>query len=122
MSQIPAMKEFLPGMYMHHEMVNGQGYPQGLKDEQIPLQGKIVSVADTFDAMTIDRPYQKGMLLPDALKTIEGLVGTRYDAKVVEALIRGCDAGEIGQGVVRFLVNANRAAQGGEDADELKVA
>jgi HAMP domain-containing protein len=122
MSQIPAMKDFLPGMYMHHEMVNGQGYPQGLKDEQIPLQGKIVSVADTFDAMTIDRPYQKGMLLPDALKTIEGLVGTRYDAKVVEALIRGCDAGEIGQGVVRFLVNANRAVQGGEDADELKVA
>ena len=44
MSQIPAMKDFLPGMYMHHEMVNGQGYPQGLTDEQIPLQAKIVSV------------------------------------------------------------------------------
>ncbi|HMJ09190.1 MAG TPA: HD domain-containing phosphohydrolase, partial [Pyrinomonadaceae bacterium] len=53
MSQIPAMKEFLPGMYMHHEMVNGMGYPQGLTDEQIPLQAKIVSVADTFDEMTI---------------------------------------------------------------------
>jgi HAMP domain-containing protein len=66
MSQIPAMKDFLPGMYMHHEMVNGKGYPQGLTDEQIPLQAKIVSVADTFDAMTIDRPYSKGMLLPDA--------------------------------------------------------
>ncbi|CAN5556026.1 hypothetical protein BH18ACI3_BH18ACI3_02540 [soil metagenome] len=110
MSQIPAMKDFLPGMYMHHEMVNGQGYPQGLTDEQIPLQAKIVSVADTFDAMTIDRPYQKGMLLPDALLRIKELVGTRYDVKVVDALIRGCDAGEIGNGVVRFLVNNKETA------------
>ncbi|HKX83305.1 MAG TPA: HD-GYP domain-containing protein, partial [Pyrinomonadaceae bacterium] len=117
MSQIPAMKDFLPGMYMHHEMVNGMGYPQGLKDEEIPLQAKIVSVADTFDAMTIDRPYQKGMLLPDALKRIQELVGTRYDVKVVDALIRGCEAGEIGQGVVRFLANA--AAN--EDDDGLIV-
>ncbi|HEU4766446.1 MAG TPA: HD domain-containing phosphohydrolase, partial [Pyrinomonadaceae bacterium] len=51
MSQIPAMKEFLPGMYMHHEMVNGKGYPQGLTGDEIPLMGKIVAVADTFDAM-----------------------------------------------------------------------
>ncbi|PYS99006.1 MAG: hypothetical protein DMF63_13110 [Acidobacteria bacterium] len=109
MSQIPAMKEFLPGMYMHHEMVNGQGYPQGLTDKQIPLQAKIVSVADTFDAMTIDRPYQKGMLLPEALERIKSFVGTRYDDSVVNALMRGCDAGEIGQGVVRFLVNAKNA-------------
>ena len=108
MSQIPAMKDFLPGMYMHHEMVNGQGYPQGLRDEEIPLQAKIVSVADTFDAMTIDRPYQKGMLLPDALDKIKEFIGTRYDGAVVDALIRGCKANEIGQGVVRFLVNANR--------------
>jgi HD-GYP domain-containing protein (c-di-GMP phosphodiesterase class II) len=120
MSQIPAMKEFLPGMYMHHEMVNGQGYPQGLTDKQIPLQAKIVSVADTFDAMTIDRPYQKGMLLPEALQRIKDLVGTRYDASVVNALIRGCDAGEIGQGIVRFLVNAKNAET--EKDPELKVA
>ena len=109
MSQIPAMKDFLPGMYMHHEMVNGKGYPQGLTDKEIPLQAKIVSVADTFDAMTIDRPYQKGMLLPDALNKIKEFVGTRYDGAVVSALIRGCDAGEIGQGVVRFLINAKNA-------------
>ena len=119
MSQIPAMKEFLPGMYMHHEMVNGQGYPQGLKGDAIPLQAKIVSVADTFDAMTIDRPYQKGMLLPKALETIKGLVGTRYDAEVVEALVRGCEAGEIGQGVVRFLVNASQSESEERDAKQV---
>lgn len=122
MSQIPAMKEFLPGMYMHHEMVNGQGYPQGLTDKQIPLQAKIVSVADTFDAMTIDRPYQKGMLLPEALQRIKTFVGTRYDASVVNALIRGCDAGEIGHGVVRFLVNAKNAESDKEEVEAQKVA
>lgn len=110
MSQIPAMKEFLPGMYMHHEMVNGQGYPQGLTGDQIPLQAKIVSVADTFDAMTIDRPYSKGMLLPEAIERIQSFVGTRYDARVVAALVRGCEIGEIGRGVVKFM-NENKEAQ-----------
>jgi len=105
MSQIPAMKEFLPGMYMHHEMVNGQGYPQGIKGDQIPLQAKIVSVADTFDAMTIDRPYSKGMLLDEAIERIKTFVGTRYDSEVVEALVRGCEAGEIGRGVVQYIAN-----------------
>lgn len=102
MSQIPAMKEFLPGMYMHHEMVNGQGYPQGLTGEQIPLQAKIVSVADTFDAMTIDRPYSKGMSLQDSLDRIRSFVGTRYDGKVVEALVQACNDGQIGIGVVKL--------------------
>lgn len=95
MSQIPAMKDFLPGMYMHHEMVNGRGYPQGLKDHEIPLQAKIVSVADTFDAMTTDRPYQKGMQLSEALERIQTFVGTRYDPKVVNALIEACRAGQV---------------------------
>lgn len=95
MSQIPAMKDFLPGMYMHHEMVNGKGYPQGLKGNEIPLQAKIVSVADTFDAMTTDRPYQKGMNLEDSLNRIRSFVGTRYDGKVVEALVEACDEGQI---------------------------
>ncbi|MEO7673324.1 MAG: HD domain-containing phosphohydrolase [Pyrinomonadaceae bacterium] len=111
MSQIPAMKDFLPGMYMHHEMVNGKGYPQGLTDKQIPLQAKIVSVADTFDAMTIDRPYQKGMLLPNALERIQSFVEIRYDPNVVSALIRGCESGEIGNGIVKFM-NDNKDTAG----------
>ena len=105
MAHIPAMKEFLPGMYMHHEMVNGAGYPQGLKGAEIPLQAKIISVADTFDAMTIDRPYSKGMLLEDALDRIRSFVGTRYDGKVVEALIEACHDGEVGGGIVRLKAN-----------------
>ena len=102
MSQIPAMREFLPGMYMHHEMVNGMGYPQGLKGDEIPLMGKIVAVADTFDAMTTDRPYQKAMKFEDAVARIESFVGTRYDAVVVGAFSDACKEGQIRPGVVKL--------------------
>jgi len=102
MSQIPAMKEFLSGMYMHHEMVNGMGYPQGLKGDEIPLMGKIVAVADTFDAMTTDRPYQKAMKFDDAVARIETFVGTRYDAAVVAAFSEACREGQIRPGVVKL--------------------
>ncbi|HEX5873708.1 MAG TPA: HD domain-containing phosphohydrolase [Pyrinomonadaceae bacterium] len=102
MSQIPAMKEFLPGMYMHHEMVNGKGYPQGLTGDEIPLMGKIVAVADTFDAMTTDRPYQKAMNFDDAVARIESFVGTRYDAVVVAAFSDACKEGQIRPGQVKL--------------------
>jgi len=102
MSQIPAMKDFLPGMYMHHEMMDGRGYPQGLKGDEIPMQARIVSVADTFDAMTTDRPYQKGMNLEDALSRIKTFIGTRYDGHVVAALVEACEAGQIAPGRARL--------------------
>jgi HD-GYP domain-containing protein (c-di-GMP phosphodiesterase class II) len=102
MSHIPAMKEFLPGMYMHHEMVNGQGYPQGLKADQIPLMARIVAVADTFDAMTTDRPYQQAMKFEDAIVRIESFVGTRYDSEVVAAFVAACREGQVRPGSVRL--------------------
>jgi len=117
MAQIPAMKNYLPGIYMHHEMVNGAGYPQGLKGAEIPLQARIISVADTFDAMTIDRPYQKGFALEDSLNCIKSFVGTRYDGKVVEALVEACADGQIGVGTVR-LKNVEPA----KETSQLKAA
>ena len=102
MSQIPAMKEFLDGMYMHHEMINGEGYPQKLKGDEITLMARIVAVADTFDAMTTDRPYQKAMTLDAAVKRIESFVGTRYDEKVVAALVAACNEGQIQPGRVKL--------------------
>jgi HD-GYP domain-containing protein (c-di-GMP phosphodiesterase class II) len=101
MSQIPAMRDFLPGMYMHHEMINGCGYPQGLRGDEIPMQARIVSVADTFDAMTTERPYQRAMDLEAALTRLKSFVGTRYDARVVAAFIAACEAGKIRPGVTR---------------------
>ena len=101
MSQIPAMRDFLPGMYMHHEMINGEGYPQGLRGNQIPMQARVVSVADTFDAMTTERPYQRAMDLEAALTRLKSFVGTRYDARVVAAFIAACEAGKIRPGATR---------------------
>ncbi len=103
MSQIPAIKEFLPGMYMHHGMMNGQGYPQGLKEDEIPMQARVVSVADTFDAMTTERPYQRAMDLEIALTRLKSFVGTRYDARVVAAFVAACEAGKIRPGVTRVI-------------------
>jgi HD-GYP domain-containing protein (c-di-GMP phosphodiesterase class II) len=111
MFHIPAMKEFLPGMYMHHEMINGQGYPQGLKGDEIPLMARIVAVADTFDAMTTERPYQRAMKFEDALARIESFVGTRYDGEVVAAFIAACREGQIRPGSVKLKrPNANPTA------------
>ena len=117
MAQIPAMKNYLPGIYMHHEMINGAGYPQGLRGAEIPLQARIISVADTFDAMTIDRPYQKGFSLEDTLNRIKSFVGSRYDGKVVEALVEACADGQIGIGTVRL-----RTAVPVENSSQLKAA
>jgi HD-GYP domain-containing protein (c-di-GMP phosphodiesterase class II) len=109
MSQIPAMREFLPGMYMHHEMINGQGYPQGLKGDEIPMQALVVSVADTFDAMTTERPYQAALDLETALMRLKSLCGIRYDSRVVAAFVAACEAGKIRPGVLRINRNQNRA-------------
>jgi HD-GYP domain-containing protein (c-di-GMP phosphodiesterase class II) len=97
------MRDFLPGMYMHHEMINGEGYPQGLKGDEIPMQARIVSVADTFDAMTTERPYQRAMDLEAAMTRLKSFVGTRYDARVVAAFIAACEAGRIRPGVTRVI-------------------
>jgi HD-GYP domain-containing protein (c-di-GMP phosphodiesterase class II) len=82
--------------------MDGHGYPQGLKGDQIPMQARIVSVADTFDAMTTDRPYQKGMSLEEAIARVKTFVGTRYDAQVVAALCEACETGQITPGRVRL--------------------
>src|SRR5437660_460793 len=101
MAQMPAMPEFVTGMYAQHEMIDGQCYPRGLKGDDIPMQARIVSVGDTFDAMTTERPYQRAMDLEAALTRLKSLVGRRYDARVVAAFIAACEAGKIRPGVTR---------------------
>ena len=95
MSEIPHMREFIPGMRFHHEMMNGKGYPLGLEGNQIPLMARIVSVADTFDAMTTNRPYQKQMPIDLVFEKIRDMAGIRYDPEVVEALVKAYDNGRI---------------------------
>ncbi|WP_223299319.1 HD-GYP domain-containing protein [Paenibacillus darwinianus] len=74
-----AMKDILPGVRSHHERYDGRGYPDGLAGEDIPLTGRIIAIADSFDAMTSDRPYRKGMTAEKALQILEEGQGTQWD-------------------------------------------
>jgi HD-GYP domain-containing protein (c-di-GMP phosphodiesterase class II) len=86
MGQIPQLKDVIPGIKHHHEKWEGGGYPDGLVKTEIPLIARIVSVADTFDAMTTTRPYQKAMQLEFVVSRIKSFSGTRFDPDVVVAL------------------------------------
>jgi putative nucleotidyltransferase with HDIG domain len=95
MTSIEQLKEVIPAIRSHHEAWNGRGYPDGLKGEQIPLFARIVAVADTFDAITTNRPYQQAYSLEFAVETITKLAGNRFDAKIVTAFLRAFEAGEV---------------------------
>ncbi|MEA2694880.1 MAG: hypothetical protein QOJ16_4267 [Acidobacteriota bacterium] len=95
LSKIEQLKEMVPAVRWHHESWNGRGYPDGLKGEQIPLMARIVAVADCFDAITTNRPYQQAYSLQFAVETITKLTGSRFDAKVVTAFLRAFEAGEV---------------------------
>jgi HD-GYP domain-containing protein (c-di-GMP phosphodiesterase class II) len=92
---IQQLKESIPGVKYHHEYVNGKGYPDGLKGEEIPILAKIVAVADTYDAMTTDRPYRKAMEEMVAIEELKRCSGTQFDREVVEAFMQAYQKGEI---------------------------
>jgi len=79
----------------HHERWDGDGYPEGLKGEEIPLEGRIMAVADTLDAMTHDRVHQRAASLAEAAREIKKQSGTQFDPKVVEAFLRVYERGEV---------------------------
>jgi putative nucleotidyltransferase with HDIG domain len=92
---VPQLREMLPGIELHHEALNGRGYPYGLKGDEIPLLARVIAVADTFDAVTTNRPYQKAHEAKDALRIIENLSGQRLDPRAVTALLAVYERGEI---------------------------
>jgi HD-GYP domain-containing protein (c-di-GMP phosphodiesterase class II) len=75
----------------HHERIDGTGYPDGLLGADIPLESRIIHVADAFEAMTSDRPYRKAPGQAYAIDELRRNSGTQFDADVVEALIRRLD-------------------------------
>lgn len=77
----------IPGVRGHHERPDGRGYPDGLVAEEIPLCARIIAVADSFDAMTSDRPYRLGMPFIDAATELRANSGTQFDANVVEVFL-----------------------------------
>jgi len=95
MSPVKPLEKAIPGMLYHHEMMDGTGYPEGLKGEDIPLIARIIAVADCYDAMTSERPYQKAFDPPKAMKRLFDLINSRYDPKIVAALLEAYEKGEI---------------------------
>jgi len=86
MRPVAQLKEMLPGIELHHERMDGGGYPYGLQGDQIPMMARIIAVADTLDAITTNRPYQSAMDLEYALGRIRSLAVAKFDPKVVAAL------------------------------------
>jgi len=92
---VPQLAEMIPGIELHHESLDGRGYPHGLKGDEIPLLPRIIAVADTFDALTTNRPYQQAHEVHEALKIIHSLSGKRLDPIPVFALDAIYHRGEI---------------------------
>ncbi len=87
LSGIKQMRDIVSGVLCHHERIDGKGYPNGLVGEQIPLVGKIVGLADSFDAMTSKRTYRGAMTVGEARAEIERGLGTQFDEKVGRVFI-----------------------------------
>jgi HD-GYP domain-containing protein (c-di-GMP phosphodiesterase class II) len=94
MAPIRQMQPLLPGLRSHHERWTGGGYPDKLAGVAIPLMARIIAVADSFDAMTTNRPYQKAMTFEQAHARLNELKGTAFDEQVVESFNRAYQAGK----------------------------
>jgi putative nucleotidyltransferase with HDIG domain len=119
---VAQLKEMIPGIELHHESLDGRGYPHGLKADEIPLLPRIIAVADTFDALTTNRPYQQARSSEEALGVIRSLSGKRLDPAAVTALETVYARGEIKvpQGVMLPMAAAAGAAGIGSDKQTIE--
>lgn len=92
---IRPLREIVPGIRHHHEQYDGNGYPDVLKGEEIPLIARVISVCDTFDAMTSDRPYRRGLSPEIAVEEIRVNSNKQFDPNVVSAFLAAYENGEI---------------------------
>ena len=88
LSPIKQLKGIIPAVRHHHESYDGTGYPDKLKEEEIPLFARILAVADTYDAMKADRPYRSGRTMDFIIEEFRRCSGTQFDPKVAEAFLK----------------------------------
>ncbi len=88
LNHVRQLKDIVPGVKHHHEKHDGSGYPDGLKGDDIPVIARIIAVTDTFDAMTTDRPYRKGLSFDAAFEELKKNAGSQFDPDVVNAFFR----------------------------------
>jgi len=117
---VTQLAEMLPGIELHHEALDGRGYPYGLKGDQIPLLARVIAVADTFDALTTNRPYQQAHTAEQALEIIKNLAGKRLDPAPVAALLAVYERGEIK--IQRFTIKRPIAPPPAQPAKPTPVA
>ena len=107
LQELELLHPLIPYALYHHERFDGRGYPYGLKGEDIPIEGRALAVADTFDAMTSNRPYRKGLNPEIAIEEIEKNKGSQFDPECADAMIRAYRAGRI----ERILQDYNKQAE-----------
>jgi putative nucleotidyltransferase with HDIG domain len=88
LSKMHLFHELVPAIRHHHEWYNGQGYPEGIRGDEIPLAARILAVADAFDAMTADRPYRSGLTAEEATHRLQQAAGEQFDPEVVAIFTR----------------------------------
>jgi HD-GYP domain-containing protein (c-di-GMP phosphodiesterase class II) len=120
LENVQGLEAYLGIMELHHENLDGTGYPHGLKGEETPLHARIVKVADAYDAMTSDRPYRSGKSHAEALAVLRSVCGSEMDPSVVEAFAllgdqRKQQAALAGTQSLRSLSQAVRAETGRSD-------
>jgi len=91
LGKFKSFADIVPGIRHHHEHFDGRGYPAGLKGKDIPLVGRIISVADAYDAMTTDRPYRVKLEDREALVELKNNAGSQFDPEVAEAFINAIE-------------------------------
>jgi HD-GYP domain-containing protein (c-di-GMP phosphodiesterase class II) len=84
----PSLNKFIPAVRHHHEWYNGEGYPDGLRGHKIPLHARILSITDTFDAMTSDRHYRKALTVKIAKKELLYFSGKQFDPKLIKIFVK----------------------------------
>lgn len=88
LASIPSLADIIPAIACHHERIDGKGYPEGLKGDKIPLLARMVAVADTYDALTTDRPYRRGFSNEEAMAIIADAKGTQLCPDCVASFLR----------------------------------
>jgi HD-GYP domain-containing protein (c-di-GMP phosphodiesterase class II) len=96
------MRDIAGWVRAHHERVDGRGYPEGIAGQEIPLEARILAVADAYEAMIADRPYRAGMPAANACAEIVRCAGTQFDPTVVEAFLASLDASDEERGPAPF--------------------
>jgi HD-GYP domain-containing protein (c-di-GMP phosphodiesterase class II) len=94
--RIPSVGSAAPAVRHHHEHLDGSGYPDALVGEAIPIEARVIAVADAFSAITTDRPYRRSRTHAEALAELRAGAGQHHDPFAVEALARALAAGEAG--------------------------